>query len=226
MDSKQKKNGFTLIEMLIVLAVIVLLASLVIGLASRIDNQGKERLAKSTIALLTSALEEFRDFGYTYKHLDYTGFEFPLDCNDFPSTRGILEPTLEDALGLEPDTIAIVAVDVNSPANHQPEYSGCEAMYFFLSKVPECRQTLDQISSKLITDKDENGNRMKLLIAGESYPLLRVIDPWGITLRYDYYDELQTSPDLREQSKRAFPFISSAGPDGDFDTDDDVTNIR
>ena len=56
------------------------------------------------------------------------------------------------------------------------------------------------------------------------YPLLRVVDSWGKTLRYDYYLEDPTSsPDI--DTRRNVPVITSAGRDGIFDTIDDVSNI-
>ena len=45
------KSGFTLIEMLVVVAIIAILVSMVVGVTKRIDDQRKERLCRSTIAL-------------------------------------------------------------------------------------------------------------------------------------------------------------------------------
>lgn len=53
--------GVTLVEMLIVLAIITLLASLVIGMATHIDNQSKGKGLQNTFAVLESALEEYRE---------------------------------------------------------------------------------------------------------------------------------------------------------------------
>ena len=53
--------GVTLVEMLIVLAIITLLASLVIGMATHIDNQSRGRELEGTFAVLESALEEYRE---------------------------------------------------------------------------------------------------------------------------------------------------------------------
>jgi prepilin-type N-terminal cleavage/methylation domain-containing protein len=55
------KAGVTLVEMLIVLAIITLLASLVIGMATHIDNQSRGRELEGTFAVLESALEEYRE---------------------------------------------------------------------------------------------------------------------------------------------------------------------
>lgn len=54
--------GVTLVEMLIVLAIITLLASLVIGMATHIDNQSRGRELEGTFAVLESALEEYRGY--------------------------------------------------------------------------------------------------------------------------------------------------------------------
>ncbi|MBA7705232.1 hypothetical protein ES703_114056 [subsurface metagenome] len=53
--------GVTLVEILIVLAIITLLASLVIGMATHIDNQSKGKGLQNTFAVLESALEEYRE---------------------------------------------------------------------------------------------------------------------------------------------------------------------
>jgi len=208
-------NCFTLVEMLIVVGITALLAAIAISVAARIDNKAKQQLAESNIAILTAALQQFADFGYNYKDADYREFDFPLDCNGFPVQD--LEDTLEYAL-LDTGNVSIDGGD------HDQSYSGCEAMYFFLSRVPACRQILDKIDKSLITNRDEDGNRMIINVDGDEYPLLRIIDPWGKTLRYDYYDESFTDPYDWGKTKRTFPVITSAGPDRIFDTDDDITN--
>ncbi len=73
MKSYKHKYGFTLVEMLIVLAIIALLTSMVIGIAGRISNQGKEQLTRNTFALLDAALDQFRDYEYNYPHTNYSG---------------------------------------------------------------------------------------------------------------------------------------------------------
>ena len=62
MESNRYKYGFTLVEMLVVVAVIMLLAGLTIGVGSHLDTQSKERTVKSTFELLATALQEYYDF--------------------------------------------------------------------------------------------------------------------------------------------------------------------
>lgn len=211
----ENKHAVTLVEMVIVIAVIGLLVSMVVGISIRIDNQSKEKLTADTISILTAAIEQFGDYQYQYKSPDYTGLDFPLDCNDFVDAE--FTQTLEKALGFAAGSIII------SDGTHLNEYSGSEALYFFLNMIPECRKTLDRIDESLITNRDEDGNRMKIFVDKE-YSLLRIIDPWGKTLRYDYYRSDPSTFEPYYNSKRNFPVIISAGPDRNFDTDDDITN--
>lgn len=214
MKTIRNKTGLTLVEILVVVAIIAILVSMVIGIASSIDTQGKQRLTESTIALLNAALGEFGDFGYTYISAPCAGLKFPLDCNNFPQSD------LEAALG---GTI--------SGGTHDPCYSGCEAMYFFLNRVPECRLTLAKIGRNLVTNLGLDGGSMIITtVGGQIYPLFRVLDPWGTTLRYSYYRNTveDSGPPSSEplpfppSSPMTFPVITSAGPDKIFGTADDI----
>jgi len=62
MGIRKNNYGLSLVEMLIVIGVIALLATMVLNLASRVDNQAKERTLESTFVLLEGALEEYKDF--------------------------------------------------------------------------------------------------------------------------------------------------------------------
>lgn len=217
MKNFKSEIGVTLVEMLVVVAVITLLVSMVVGIAARIDDQGRERLMENTFALVNAALGQFKDYGYQYKEGDFRDFEFPLDCNDLVKTD--LESELGKALG-KMGGISITG------GTHDPNYSGSEALYFFLSQVPTSRQTLDKIDSSLITNEDSDRDELEIEVGGRRYPLQRVIDPWGETLRYSYYEnhnENTREPDFGDEP-RNFPLITSAGPDRIFGTDDDMTN--
>jgi prepilin-type N-terminal cleavage/methylation domain-containing protein len=209
MKTRRNKTGLTLVEILVVVVIIAILVTMVIGIASSIDTQGKERLAESTIALLTAALGEFGDYGYTYSAPPYAGLKFPLDCNNFSDTE----------LGTELGTALGTTVSISSGTN-DAEYSGCEVMYFFLNRVPESRRILDKIDRKLVTNLALDGSLLEITVGGQVYPLFRVIDPWGKPLRYSYYDNTNegstSEPPL--SSPMTFPVITSAGPDRDFNS--------
>ena len=218
MKSYENKTGLSLVEMLIVVAIIVILTTMVIGIAGRIDNQSKEQLTKSTIGILTAALRQFNDYEYNYKP-PYSEFDFPLDCAFF--NDGGLGTTLQGALGASSAVISGGAPDPTF------SFSSGEAMYFFLSQVPECRKTLDKIDESLITNLgfDKQPRRITITYPSGStkeYPLLRIIDPWGTTLQYKYYDNTTLDP----RSKRTFPIITSDGPDRKFGTADDISSRK
>lgn len=224
MKSGMVKRGFTLIEMIITVAVIVILVSMVIGVTRRIDDQSRERLCRAELALIDSALVQFRDFGFEYKGSYYGGhgLNFPIDCNVF--SRVDLEIAFQSALGYVAAELSILTVDPD-----QIDNSGSEALYLILNQIPDCRTTIDKIDKSLISNKDRGGNELKIRIIGIDHPLLRFIDPWKMPLKYDYYPDFAdyTGSDYlkdRDSAKRTFPVITSAGVDKKFGTDDDIVN--
>ena len=222
MEKNRKTTGFTILETLVVVAVIMILVSMVIALASRFEDRGKERVIKSTFAMLDAALGEFAEYGYEYKG-SYAEFSlsFPLDCNGFESEE--FKATVANALGLGSEDVEIYGV-------YHEDYSGSAGLYFFLSQVPECREALDRIDASLVTNKDRNGDKLQIEVDGKIYPLNRIVDPWsktipwGRTIRYSYYDNgVEISPNEPDMDDpRTFPLLISAGPDGEFNTTDDI----
>jgi prepilin-type N-terminal cleavage/methylation domain-containing protein len=221
MKSYENKTGLTLVEMLIVVAIIVILTTMVIGIAGRVNDQSKEQLTKSTIAILTAALRQFHDYEYRYRDPAYADFVFPLDCAFFDDAG--IGNTVARALGA---TSAVISGGAPDPTF---SFSSGEAMYFLLSQVPECRKTLDKIDESLITNLGYVTNKQPRRItitypsgSTKEYPLLRIIDPWGTTLQYKYYDNTTLDP----RSKLTFPLITSAGPDKKFGTADDISSRK
>ncbi len=222
MKSRKYKTGVTLMEMLIVIAVIAILATSVITVTRYVASKSEIKLAEGNIALITAALEQFADYGYHYTDTNsvaYSQFTFPLDCNSLAEAdvNDMLNNTLKDALNA--DSVAI------NGGSHLPEYSGSEILYFFLTQIPTSRETINQLDSSLITNKDKNGNEMFITITrggkDRTYPLYRIIDTWSKALHYDYYEN-ELSPDPK--TAKTFPVITSAGPDGEFGTADDITS--
>ena len=234
------KSGFSLFETLMVVAIVVILTAVTLTVATRIDNQSKEQLTRDTIHIITTTLKKFEDYGYKYNpptglaypELDfYRKLKFPLDCNGLSVAD--IQTVLATALGKAPADIAISTAE---PA-HRPEYSGSEILYFFLHRVPPCREILSRIDDSLITAQDATGNEMRLVITDPAtstqseYTLNRFIDPWGVPLRYDYY--IDYGPSIhdglfadRYENRRNFPVVTSAGPDELFNTADDISNRR
>ena len=59
MKTCKYKTGFTLVELLIVVAIIAILVSMVIAVASRIENKARQQLTESSLAILNAALGQF-----------------------------------------------------------------------------------------------------------------------------------------------------------------------
>ena len=204
-------------EILVNVAIIAILAVVVIGLHSKVEYQANERLLEKTFLTLNGALEEFRSYEYRYADVDYKKFIFPVDCNGFDEVE--LRGALADVLELN---IGDVVID---PAGlHDSNDSGCAAMYWFLNQVPTCRESLEKLDKRFVTNLSSDGQNRKITVDGISYPLTRVIDTWGQTLIYDYYDEEAATIGDKEYSRRNFPVITSAGPDKQFGTTDDISS--
>ena len=79
-QSHSRRGGFTLIEMLAVITIIVILAGLVVGSIGFVNDKKARELAKVQIALLGNALEEYKvDNG-----------SFPVGANGLPGDSNIL----------------------------------------------------------------------------------------------------------------------------------------
>lgn len=99
MSNCRNKDGLTLVEILVVVALVAILATIVVSVASRIDNQSKEKAVESTFVLLDSALQEYRQFTDKFPeqtennptnaaaHSELLYFEL----NSVPDSRTILE---------------------------------------------------------------------------------------------------------------------------------------
>jgi len=90
------KTGLTLVEMIIVVAVIAMLATMVIGIASHIDTQSKERATEATFALLEGALDEYKDFTDNFPDANYAdpnkNSEFLYEkLNSIPGSKKVLQ---------------------------------------------------------------------------------------------------------------------------------------
>jgi prepilin-type N-terminal cleavage/methylation domain-containing protein len=203
MKHKQNKNGLTIVEILVAIAIVALLAVGLYSVGSYVETQSKITLTESTIETLVAALDEYHDF--------YG--KFPFDANesyDRNDIESVVDGDVTDKAGTP-----LLAADYNDV------YASNEALYHFLNKCPSSKKIVNSINLSLLTNKD-NKNREYFFKfksdPGQAYPLRHIIDPWKTPLRYTY-----------EQSDN-FPVITSAGPDKKFGdrgaTDKDPNNAQ
>ena len=170
MKTREYKTGVTLIEMLIVVAVITILAATVVTVTRYVSSRSEINLAEGSIVIVEAALEQFADYGYRYTGT-YSQFKFPLDCNGLDK-EGISEQFSNAVLNVSSVTI--------EGGVHLSEYSGSEILYFFLNQVPVSRETISKLDSSLITNKGANGEGMFIELNKGSeepskYSLYRII---------------------------------------------------
>ena len=95
MKTCKYKTGFTLVEMVVVIAIVAVLATLIVGVAARIDTQSKERALESTFALLDAALQEYYEYKGKFPEADADPNEnsetLYAELYSIPASRTILE---------------------------------------------------------------------------------------------------------------------------------------
>ncbi|MHC4259955.1 MAG: type II secretion system protein [Planctomycetota bacterium] len=98
------KMGVTLVEMLIVIAIVMILASLVIGMANQISNQSRSKSLENTFGVLESALDEYRE---------HTGY-FPEQPDRLPAEAVVHSQILYTALDAKPSSRKVLEQISNS----------------------------------------------------------------------------------------------------------------
>jgi prepilin-type N-terminal cleavage/methylation domain-containing protein len=199
MRTGKRQAGFTLVELLIVLAVMAILIVTVLVAGKAVRVQAQCRLAASTIDILIAALEQYYEFSG----------EFPLSCEGFG------QAALAETLGGTGATI--------TDGTYHSDFASGSALYYYLSQTPGSRRIINSISPSLVTAQGFNGVGLILTPAsGETVDLFRVIDPWGKTLWYRY-EAGQNFPVL--SSAGPDKILSSPGPDKIVGTSDDITSV-
>ena len=118
MKTRKYKHGLSLVEMLIVLGVIALLATMVIGVASRIDTQAKEKGLESLFTLLEGALEEYKEFRGVFPQQPVKDFTNAAAHSEYlygelysvPDSRKILEKISDSLIKHDFDTGSVPPV--------------------------------------------------------------------------------------------------------------------
>ena len=118
MEARRYEHGLSLVEMLIVIGVIALLATMVISVASRIDNQSKEKGLESVFLLLESALDEYKEFQGSFPLQSVKNFTnvaahselLYRELYSVPDSRKVLDKIQDSLLKDEVDTGAVPPV--------------------------------------------------------------------------------------------------------------------
>jgi prepilin-type N-terminal cleavage/methylation domain-containing protein len=209
---KRENKAFTLAEMLIVTAVMVIIAAVLIPVSLRMRLQFAQRQDESLVARVSEAIEEYRrEKG-----------EFPYRSATDLSDR--IQPfTAVEVRDLLMDCIAGPSADMNqwSWVNHPAEADAgfsqiatSELLYFLLSRCDESAMAIRRLPEKQLTAVYPGSEQERVIVSynGTEYLLTRFVDSNGIALRYYY------------KTQWSFPRVVAAGIDREFDTEDDITN--
>ena len=199
MRKRRGQSGFTLMEVLVTMAVILILISTLIGTAGYLRTRADIDLTRGLLEVLCCGLCQYYD--------NQSPNAFPFTA-DLAFDEAALESLFSPAADVFPDG------SLKEKDGNGAEISGASsaALFYFLDRDPASRKIASAVSNTLITNKDADGNPIKMTIGGTPYDLPRYIDPWGTSIRYVYL------------SGTAFPVLTSAGPDKVFDTPDDITS--
>jgi prepilin-type N-terminal cleavage/methylation domain-containing protein len=141
MKTRKYKHGLSLVEMLIVIGVIALLATMVIAVAGRIDNQVKEKAVESMFTLLDGALEEYKEYQGVYPEQPAKDFTNAAAHSEYlyaelysiPDCRKILEKIRDSLIKHNVDTGTVPPV----PEIYDPWGTTLDYRYITGENFPE-----------------------------------------------------------------------------------------
>ena len=224
-------KGFSLVEMLMAVAIVLVLLTLVIKVGGNLKEQAKCQLTGCTIEIIVDALTIYYDdhgqFPFEYYDEDDDGI---LDAVDFDGDGDVdLDDFLSPAIG------DISQITYNSGAN-QPGYWSSQALYYHLANDHKTSRLIAALTTSVVTGKDRMGEPIVARIEKTDgsviiVDLLRFVDPFVNLRSVDPFVNEPKAPygeGLRYTYRVGdnFPVITSAGPDGDFSTYGDNVSSR
>jgi prepilin-type N-terminal cleavage/methylation domain-containing protein len=205
--SSNKKKAFTLIEVVVSLAIILILAGALFSAGKYLKIRAEGQLTTSEIEIISTALGQYYD---EYK-------VFPFSNRDVSPADGKPDPYDKAQLQLDIGCVVSPAGSMLQEMDRQGTLvsnASSAALFYYLDRYSKSREIIEAIAPRLITNKDAQSGAILTISIGGATPidLPRFIDAWGMSLRYEY------------MSGYSFPVITSAGPDKIFGTKDDLSS--
>lgn len=216
MRNSTGQPGFTLIELVAVLAIILLLAGVLLGISKHITRRAEADLTASELEVLATALQQYYDDTGNFPFvtdIDGNGISFTDQNGNGIFDDEDLADYGENALETDPrlDGSVIPNGSIDGLGNAA---ASSAALFYFLDQNPNSRKIIEAVSETLVTTQNASGVPITFTFnsTSQTIDLPRFVDAWGTSIRYEYIDGT------------AFPVLTAAGPDKTFGTADDIVN--
>ena len=189
--STDRKKAFTLIEVLVTLAIILILAGALVTAGKYLRVRAERQLTQSAIEVISTALQQYYDQTGNFPPMIWTADE------------------LETALSAA--TVTVVSPGGTHPTSNTGRiWWASESLFYFLDRVPQSKAVLSGLSNRMLSNKDETGVGLQVQISvggtTTTYDWVRFVDAWGTTIDYRYNNTEYAI------SGYSFPLVRSAGP--------------
>jgi prepilin-type N-terminal cleavage/methylation domain-containing protein len=191
--STDRKKAFTLIEVLVTLAIILILAGTLIGAGKYLRVRAERQLTASAIEVISTALQQYYDQTGSFPPVIYSANE------------------LKTALSVTTVTVSPPGGQPTSPGESNLWWCS-QSLFYFLDRVPQSKAVLSGLSNRMLTNKGKTGVGLQIQIDGTTYDWVRFVDAWGTTMEYIY----NSDESAHKVSGYSFPVIRSAGPNKNF----------
>ena len=207
---KRKGSGFSLMELLVVMAIIAILTAAMVKVADYVRTEAQGKNTKATMQLLVSALQTYEGFRAGRGDAEV----FPLEPlgRSFGEVEAALAASGSDP-GTHDDSGSLIWDDwsdlsIDQQNKRLTARASIEVLYWYLEDLPVSRAVLAKLSGTATANDDGDS----VTVEDVTKPLIEVNDAWGRPIRYE------------RQGAGNFPALRSAGPDGLFDNSDDIVS--
>jgi type II secretory pathway pseudopilin PulG len=164
MRRSDRQSAFSLLELLVVMATILLLAGALLGVGKYITTRASADLTESELEVIATALQQYYD-----------------DMGDFPPET-VTQADFETALMGQ-------TITFTSGSGIPDGVDGWRsaALFYFLDRNPNSRKIIEALTDSLISSKNAAGVPIKITIgANPAIDFPRFVDAWGTSIRYEY----------------------------------------